>query len=299
MLLSGAAPAAAEQDSGGTPHDLRMLGEADRAAYHGRYTEAIGLASRAIDDSPHYAAGYLARARLYMDSGLYGEALADLDRVAAMHPDTASIFVMRAIAALRQRQGDRAMAELVHAESAPTSSLWKQSYEAGHNDAGGGYGVYQTVTAHSVSYTYAYRSIAHELQGQDDAALDDLQNALRNETLHPWYVLGAHCYTAGIAGLLGMAELTCTEAIARQGHDTGNYDSLGLVHLKMHEWAKAIADYGHALDERPDLTLSLYGRGVARRASGDKAGGDADIAAAQRGEPDIANIMRRLGAPAA
>jgi tetratricopeptide (TPR) repeat protein len=114
---------------------------------------------------------------------------------------------------------------------------------------------------------------------------------------HPWYLLANHCYVAAVAGLLETAELTCEEAIDRNSHDIGQYDSLGFVHLRMKAWDKAIADYDRALSSRPDLTLSLYGRGVARRARGDIAGGDADIAAAKKDEPDIANIMKRLGAP--
>jgi tetratricopeptide (TPR) repeat protein len=65
----------------------------------------------------------------------------------------------------------------------------------------------------------------------------------------------------------------------------------------MKQWDKAIADYNKALDSRDDLTLSLYDRGLAKRAKGDRAGAAADMAAAMREEPDIANIMKRLGAP--
>jgi len=50
-----------------------------------------------------------------------------------------------------------------------------------------------------------------------------------------------------------------------------------------------------ALESRPGFTLSLYGRGIARQALGDVAGGDADIAAAKRDEPDIVNIMAKMG----
>jgi tetratricopeptide (TPR) repeat protein len=114
---------------------------------------------------------------------------------------------------------------------------------------------------------------------------------------HPWHLLADHCYVAAIAGLLETAELTCEEAIEQNAHDIGQYDSLGFVHLRMKAWDKAIADYNRALSSRPDLTLSLYGRGIAKRARGDIAGGDADIAAAKKSEPDIANIMKRLGAP--
>ena len=90
-------------------------------------------------------------------------------------------------------------------------------------------------------------------------------------------------------------ELACQESIAQNAHDIGQYDSLGYVHVRMKQWDKAISDYDKAIDNRPDMVRSLYGRGVARLAKGDTAGGNADIAAAQRDEPDIANIMRRLG----
>jgi tetratricopeptide (TPR) repeat protein len=98
--------------------------------------------------------------------------------------------------------------------------------------------------------------------------------------------------------LLDSAELACQQSIEENSHDIGQYDSLGYVHVRMKQWDKAIADYNKAIDDRPDLTLSLYGRGIAKRAKGDIAGGNADIAAATRDEPDIANIMKRLGVPA-
>ena len=294
-LAFHARAAAHEQDTGGSSLDFARVDDANRAARHGRYTAAIAVVSRALDSSPRFAAGYLERATLYMDAGRYPEALADLDRVIAMHPDAAAVFVLRADIALRQRAATQALADLGHAAALPAASFWKQNYQAGHNDPAGGQGLYYLVSDHLVSRMFAYSSIAHELQGKDEAALDDLRQSLVNETLYPWHVLGRHCYTAALAGLLDMAELTCTEAIDKQTHDEGAYDTRGLVYLKMHQWDKAIADYDRALRARPDLTVALYGRGLARHATGDRAGGDADIAAATQGEPDIANIMTRLG----
>ncbi len=292
------AAAAPEADTEGSPRDIQRLITCSRAAYHGHYTDAVALATKVIDHAPQFAAAYVERANLYMEEGRYPEALSDLARALAMHPDTANLFIMRANIELRQRQADRALADLAYVGKIPTASFWKQSYEAGLGDEGGGHGVYEYVTAHTVARMYAFSSIAHELRKEDDAALADLQSAVDNEPLYPQYVLGTHCYVAGLAGLLEMAELTCTQAIEKQTHENGNYDTLGLVHLKMHRWDKAIADYDKALRARPDLTVSLYGRGVAKRTKGDVAGGNADIAAATSGEPDIANIMARLGVKA-
>ncbi len=272
---------AAEVDSGGTGRDAVRLEQAATKARHGHYTVALAVVDGVLETSPHLAAAYFERANIYMDAGRNAEALADLDRVASMHPDTAEVFVLRAELDLRQRAATPALAELARANAAPERSLWKHDTVA--------------FTSRLGSVMYIDSSIAHELQGEADAALSDLKNALANETLYPWHVLGRHCYTAALAGLLEMAELTCTEAIDKETHDEGAYDSRGLVYLKMHAWDKAIADYDRALRARPDLTISLYGRGVARHAKGDRAGGDADIAAATQGEPDIANVMTRLG----
>jgi tetratricopeptide (TPR) repeat protein len=232
-----------------------------------------------------------------MDAGRYDEALADTARVSAMHPDAIVTALVRIRIALFRADGARATAELDRAATMPTSSFWHQPMEAGHNETGTGF--HAATTSYIASMLYAYRSIAEQLLHQDDASIADLDNMLKNETVSPWYILSVHCYTAAVAGLLDTAELTCQEAVDRNVHDIGQYDSLGFAHLRMKAWAKAVADYDKALYYRSDLTVSLYGRGVAKRALGDVAGGNADIAAATRDEPDIANIMKRLGAPAA
>jgi hypothetical protein len=51
---------------------------------------------------------------------------------------------------------------------------------------------------------------------------------------------------------------------------------------------RALGDYDAALKINPDLSSSLYGRGLVKQQKGDKAGGDADIAAAKKIEPGIA-----------
>ena len=51
---------------------------------------------------------------------------------------------------------------------------------------------------------------------------------------------------------------------------------------------RAIADYNEAVRLAPDSALALYLRGLARQKKGDKAG-IADIAAAKRIDPDVAN----------
>ena len=91
LALSGAAQMAcaapAAYDSGGTGTAARFVSSADRAAYHGRYSEALADDDKALKVSPAYGVALLDRANHEMDAGLYDAARADYDRVTAMHPD--------------------------------------------------------------------------------------------------------------------------------------------------------------------------------------------------------------------
>jgi len=220
--------------------------------------------------------------------------MADLDRVTAMHPDAILLSLLRIQTLIMRGDGAAAQAEVKRAANMPRASFWHHYFEAGINQTGNGY---QSIsTEHTAAFLYMLSSIAELLQHQNQAALADMDNMLKIEDAQPWHVLAEYCFVAGVAGQLDMAELTCQEAIARDTHDIGQYDSLGFAHLRMKQWDKAIADYNKALANRPDMSLSLYGRGIARHALGDKAGGDTDMVAAMKNEPDIANIMKRLGA---
>ncbi len=294
--FAGAAGAATQPayDSGGTGTATRDLSDALKAAYHGRYTEALAYDNKALALSPNFGGAYSVRAMHYRDMGRYDEAEADFDRVFAMHPDSMSLALQYAELALWRGNGTAALAAVKKAMTLPLFSYWHQPFEAGTFETGGG--TQYTVTGHMESVADEYGSIAEQLLHQDDASLNDMATMLRVERHdHPEHILADYCWLAGVAGLLDSAELACQQSIDINAHDIGQYDSLGYVHLRMKQWDKAIADYSKAIDDRPDLTTSLYGRGVARRAKGDIAGGNADIAAATKDEPDIANIMKRLG----
>jgi tetratricopeptide (TPR) repeat protein len=281
-------------DSGGTGTAQRHLADAARAAYHGRYTEALGETSKALALAPSYGEAFEVRAQFEMEAGLYKDAAADLAHVTAMHPDDIGLGMMRVELALRQGDAVGTMTALKSALALPTASYWHQPYEAGTYGAGSG--THYHVTRHMETYANEYVSIAEQLLHNDNESLAAMQRMLQVEAQdHPEHIMANYCYLAGVVGLLESAELLCQQSIEVNAHDIGQYDSLGFVHVRMKQWDKAIADYNKALDNRADLTLSLYGRGLAKRAKGDIAGGNADIAAATKNEPDIANIMKRLG----
>jgi len=271
-------------DSGSTTHVLRLLAESRVAAYHGRLTDAIAEDSRAIAEAPEDSDAYLSRAHHEEAAGLFKAAAADLDRATAMHPDSFALVMSRVRLALMQGQADTAVALMKQVPALPKNTVWHGSGRQAENQ-------------HTESYMFEYASIASFLLHKDGEALADMDHMMNWETIKPWYILSNYCYLATVAGRPDMGEVACQQAIDQKQHDIGQYDSMGFAHLRQKEWAKAVLDYTTSLETRPDLTFSLYGRGIAKRALGDKAGGDADIASATRDEPDIANIMKRLGAP--
>ncbi len=289
------AAATAAYDSGGAGVATSLLGDARRAAYHGRYSEAIEDDTKALALLPSYGDAFASRAEHYEDAGRYTEAAADLDRVIAMRPDDMPLAMRRVRLALLHADAAAALAELQAALKLPLHSVRHTPQEFAKGEPGNA--TFYYVNGHMESIAYEYESIANQLLHHDDESLADMQKMLQIESEHPEHIMANYCYVAGLAGLLESAELMCQQSIAQNAHDIGQYDSLGFVHLRMKQWSKAIADYNKALADRPDLTLSLYGRGIARRARGDVAGGNADIAAATQAEPDIANIMKRRGAP--
>jgi tetratricopeptide (TPR) repeat protein len=73
------------------------------------------------------------------------------------------------------------------------------------------------------------------------------------------------------------------------------FASRGLVHLRLGEFDKAIADYDAALAINPKLGWSLYCRGLAKQRKGLTAEGAADIAAATALDPKLPNEVKRRG----
>ena len=75
---------------------------------------------------------------------------------------------------------------------------------------------------------YVDRSLSLELQGHDDDSLDGLQAALNLRNEQPERVYAHHCYLAAVAGMLGMAELTCSQAIEKETMTTARLTAWAL-----------------------------------------------------------------------
>jgi tetratricopeptide (TPR) repeat protein len=268
-LASGDAP-----DIGGGGVAGQYLVHALRAAGHGRLSEAIEYCNRTIAQRPDFMGARFTRGEVLLGAGQYDAAIADFSAVLAAHPESPTAYIERGAAYLRQHEPQRAIEDLNRAMTANR-------------------GQEPTIEENVL----AFRTLALEQQGNNGAAHTDFQRLLEMVRTDEsgWEVLSGVCNTAAVIGLLKTAVLACNDAIALHSRDAGLYDGSGLADLKSGLWSKAIADYTKALYYQPDYTMSLYGRGIARQAAGDAAGSEADYAAAKQSEPQIAEIMARLG----
>lgn len=105
----------------------------------------------------------------------------------------------------------------------------------------------------------------------------------------------ARCYDRAIIGQLQAALSDCNEALRLQPDYPEGRDSRGFLYLKLRRYDAAIADYDVALRLDPKKAVSLYGRGLAKHAAGNRVGGDADIAAAKALDASLPLLFRRMG----
>jgi tetratricopeptide (TPR) repeat protein len=93
------------------------------------------------------------------------------------------------------------------------------------------------------------------------------------------------------------AVVDCNESLRLRPGDGNTLGNRGLAYLKLKKLDLALTDYDASLQANPNAS-ALYGRGIAKRLRGDKAGADADIAAAEQISPDIAEDFERYGVDA-
>ena len=67
------------------------------------------------------------------------------------------------------------------------------------------------------------------------------------------------------------------------------------MRLKLGEIDQSIRDYDAAVALNPGSAVALYGRGLAKQKKGDRAGADADLAAAKAIRSDVADEFAKFG----
>jgi len=158
-------------------------------------------------------------------------------------------------------------------------------------------GLYGTATANQglLAIAYLARGSAHYRKGELGPASSDFRQAIEIDTMaiasgQPEAAqYNERCWARAVAMIeLNEALRDCNEALRLMPSSVDALDSRAFLQLRRARFRDALADYDAALKANPMDTYSLYGRGVAKKRTGDADGATADIMAATSAQQGIA-----------
>jgi tetratricopeptide (TPR) repeat protein len=249
--------AAAANDAGGEPKtatDYALRGQARLA--RGELANALSDLDAAIRLDPDSADDHLTRARILLARKQPDAALEDLDKALGLDPKNLDALLLRARLRYGKKDEAGAAADLAAARQlAPAGSMQSRSVAS----------LYVAIDepANAIPLLDAWIG-AHE----DDASLGS--------------ALNERCWARALANqTLKDALHDCREAIKRDGDRAAYLDSLGMVYLRMGNYAESIKAYQRALAQSPHTAWSHYGLGLAELHSGQTGTGNAELATAR------------------
>jgi tetratricopeptide (TPR) repeat protein len=247
------------------------------------------------------AEGFARRGQAFMSRRNFAAALADFDRAAELEPKEPKHFRNRAQAHLGLRRPILAMADFDEALKLQpddvTSLVGRGALYLESNDYGRAARDFDAAIKVEPDRALAVARL-YTAAGQFDRALGAYDGWI---AAHPAgdqlpTALNGRCWTRALWNRdLDKALADCDAALRRGPRTAAVLDSRGLVHLRRLELDLAIADYDQAIKLQPKEAWSLYGRGLAKLAKGDKAAGEADLAAATALAPNIPVMAKRFG----
>ncbi|MEJ0065310.1 MAG: tetratricopeptide repeat protein [Caulobacteraceae bacterium] len=129
-----------------------------------------------------------------------------------------------------------------------------------------------------------------------DNALEDAQAVVELSPAGDPEALNTRCWVRGVQNTdLPAALADCQQSLAARPNSAETLDSLAMIYFRQGRFAEAIDRYSAALAADPTQTASRFMRGVAKLRAGDKAGGDADIAAAEATDKSVAGQFAGYG----
>lgn len=141
---------------------------------------------------------------------------------------------------------------------------------------------------------YSGRGNAEADLGDNEHALADFDRAIELKPDDEIYLNNA-CFTRAILGReLDVARKQCDAAIGMKA-DAENFDSRGMVELKLGDNQAAWADYDRAIQLDPSDASYWYGRGLAALRLGKTADGQSDVAKAKSLDSTIAKTYAKEG----
>jgi tetratricopeptide (TPR) repeat protein len=258
----------------------------------------IGQGDKALADADHAVAaiGNNAFAHYARGCALWllqrkDEAQAEFDKSIELHPEV-DTYLMRAGLNLNLNHFDKALADINSAlgmdpKSVDAYLVRAQFYEkSGDFDqalADGDRALALAPTARRVRITHV-----NLLARKHDYARAIAENdALVAESPKDAILLNSRCWMRAMWGEELPAALADCNASLDIAPSPATLDSRGLVYLRLGRLDEALADYNAALDKRPKMAGSLFGRALVKLRKGADADGQADLAAARAIDPKV------------
>lgn len=267
----------------------------------GDYRAAIADFDKALQLRPEAVGALIYRGEAYAKLGRFGPSLADLDRAIELAPGNAEARVFRGLTHARRGNPRLASADYAAALEIDPRNVDALVNRAAIHATRGEYvsavAALDTAIELRPDNTLAWynRGYVKFAQKQYEAAIADYSNALaRDPMLVAAYV--NRCLARVLAGQdPRLAVVDCDVALRAMPNNLDARETRGFIHLKLGDTETALAEYGASLELDPNRPLALYGRGLAKIRKGDKAGGEADRAAARALHAGIDGEFSRYG----
>lgn len=255
-------------------------------------------------EAPKTAGDYALLGQAHLSRGESRAAIADLDEAIRMAPDQAAYYGTRAMARAADKQTDAALTDLDKALSLDPKNFdalrMRAELRFARKDFTGAASDAAVASAAAPAGSSRARSIAalYIQLDQPAAALPILDDWIRlhSDDALLGSVLNERCWARALSNqMLDDALKDCRKAIRRDGAHAAYLDSLGLVELRLGQYAESIKAYEQATTLMPRSAWSRYGLGLAKVRSGQTDAGNADLAAARALDPQIEARATKFG----
>ena len=234
------------------PGDKDVLFGVGQVMVEGRPERAVAAFTDFLKQDPDNIYGLQFRAQALQRLGREEEAFRDLDAAVRLAPENGFLFMQRGIVLAKLGRNQEALADVEEA--------WRI------NPMNGVAAETNAELLRKVGRTKEAPAVFDAFVARDRTGV----------------ALNGRCWARALGNVdLAAAEADCAKAVELGPKIGGIWDSYALIAVRQGKMDEAIKRYDKALELAPKQATSLYGRGYAKIKLGDKAGGEADLAAAK------------------
>ena len=238
-----------------------LVDDANAHVAKGEFDQALQDFALALQAAPEQAWIYFNRGMAQVGRKDYGDAIADFSHGLSLTPDDAVAYVNRAHLYLQSGDTDHALQDADKAVQLDPK----------------------------LKDAYVQRAMIRIGRHDNAGALPDLDQAVQLEP-KAGLARASRCVVRLRLEQYQAALDDCDAVLEENPRDVETLLNRAALHLNTRQYRDAVRDYTAALDLRPNQAYALYGRGLARKASGDS-GGEADLAAAKQLDPAVTQMF--------